>query len=272
MRSRMHRRSRLSREDRRWRTTAVQCPTLHRTVADMWLEPLAWVIAFAMLAGALANSVSGIGFGLVCAPVLAMAMDPRQAAALTILMSSPSGALILFHDRRSVRVKDAALILVPGVVTAPLWIFALARMDERSLTRAAGAAVLLSVGLLAVGLRSHVLTGITGAVLAGASASAMTLLAAVGGPPVALYAMNAGWHASRTRATLQTIFLPLNGVALVALGLPHWQPSVYLPALVGLIGGSLVGMRIVRYVGPRFARNLTLVLAAASATTLLLAT
>jgi uncharacterized membrane protein YfcA len=61
----------------------------------MWLEPSAFLIAFAMFVGAVANSVSGIGFGLVCAPLLALVMDPRQAAALTILMSSPSVALVL---------------------------------------------------------------------------------------------------------------------------------------------------------------------------------
>jgi uncharacterized protein len=242
----------------------------HRAAAGMWLEPVVCLIAFAMLAGALANSVSGMGFGLVCAPLLALVMDPRQAAALTILMSSPSGALVLFHDRRSVRVKDAALILVPGVLTAPLWAIALANMNQGSLARAAGATVLLSVALLAVGVRSQRLAGTAGAVVAGAASSAMTLLAAVGGPPVAVYAMNAGWDASRVRATLQAIFLPLNGVALIALGLPQWQSSVYLPALVGLATGLLVGVRIVRWVGPRLAGNLTLLLAAASATTLLL--
>jgi uncharacterized protein len=237
----------------------------------MWLElePVAILIAFAMLAGALANSVSGIGFGLVCAPLLALVMDPRQAAALTILMSSPSGALVLFHDRRSVRVKDAALVLVPAVLTAPLWAIALADMNQTNLARAAGASVLLSVALLAVGFQSRRLTGTSGAVVAGAASSAMTMLAAVGGPPIALYAMNAGWNASRARATLQTIFLPLNAVALVALGLPQWQPTIYLPALVGLAMGMILGARVVRHVGPRLARNLTLLLAATSATALL---
>lgn len=236
---------------------------------DMWLDPVALLIAFAMFAGAVANSVSGIGFGLVCAPLLALVMDPGQAAALTILMSTPSVALVLLHDRRSVRMKDAALVLVPGILTAPLWAIALANVSQTNLARAAGATILLSVALLAVGFRSQRLTSTTGAVVAGAASSAMTLLAAVGGPPVALYAMNAGWNASRARATLATIFLPLNGVALMALGLPLWHPSLYLPALAGLVIGLVAGVHIVRYVGPRLARNLTLFLAAVSATTLL---
>jgi uncharacterized membrane protein YfcA len=236
----------------------------------MWLEPVAYLIAFAMLAGALANSVSGVGFGLVCSPLLALVMDPRQAAALAILMSSPSGAVVLYHDRRSVRVKDALLILVPAVLTAPLWALALADVNDTRLAHAAGVTVLLSVALLAIGFRSPALTGSSGAMIAGTAASAMTLLAAVGGPPVAIYAMNAGWNASRVRATLQTIFLPLNAVALLALGLPKWDSSIYLPALMGLVLGSVIGMRVVRYVGAQLARNLTLLLAAASATTLLL--
>jgi uncharacterized protein len=268
--SRQHQRTGLSSERRPFMPGPRARATKDRAAAGMWLEPAAGLIAFAMLAGALANSVSGMGFGLVCAPLLALVMDPRQAAALTILMSSPSGALVLFRDRRSVRMKDAALILVPGVLTAPLWAIALANVNQTSLARAAGATVLLGVSLLAVGFGSRRLTGTAGAVVAGAASSAMTLLAAVGGPPVALYAMNAGWSASRVRATLQTIFLPLNGVALIVLGLPQWQPSVYLPALVGLAMGLLVGVGVVRYVGPRLARNLTLLLAAISATTLLL--
>lgn len=238
----------------------------------MWLEPSAMIIAFAMLLGTLANSASGIGFGLVCAPLLALVMDPREAAALTILMSSPSGALVLFHARRSVRKKDAALIFVPALLTTPLWAKALVNANQTTLAHAAGVAVLLSVALLAVGVRSRRLTGSASAVLAGAASSAMTLLAAAGGPPVAVFAMNAGWDAAQTRATLQTIFLPLNVVALIALGLPQWQSSVYLPALVGLATGMLLGVPVVRYAGPRLARSLTLLLAAASATTLLLAT
>lgn len=236
----------------------------------MWLEPLPWVIGAAMLTGALANSVSGIGFGLVSAPLLALVMDPRQAAALTVLMSCPNSAVVLIHDRRSVRLRDAALILVPGVLTAPVWAIALAKVDQTNLARAAGATVLVSVALLAGGLRCQRLTGLGGAVVAGAAASAMTLMAAVGGPPVALYALNVGWDASRTRATIQAIFLPLGVVAVIALGTPPWESSIYVPAVVGLALGLLVGAPAARYVSPRVARAVTLLLAAASATTLLL--
>jgi uncharacterized membrane protein YfcA len=235
----------------------------------MELGPAACLIAFAMLAGAVANSVSGMGFGLVCAPLLALVMDPRQAAALTILLSSPSGASVLWRERRSVRLADAAIILVPGALTTPLWAFALAHVNQTTLTRAAGATVMVSVAMLAFGLRSQRMTGRIGAVVAGATSSAMTVLAAVGAPPVALYATNADWEASRVRGTLQTVFLPLNAVALVALGIPRWQVTVYLPALVGLSAGMVIGACTARFVSPRVARHVTLSLAAISALTLL---
>ena len=237
----------------------------------MALEPTVFVIAFAMLAGAVANALSGLGFGLICAPLLVLVMDPRQAAALTILLSSPSGAVVLMRDRRSVKLRDAAVILIPGVVTTPLWALALANVNSSSLARAAGATVLLSVALLVFGFRSQRLTGTSGAVFAGATSSAMTVLAAVGGPPVALYAMNADWDPSRARATLQAVFLPLNVVALLTLGVPRWEPTLYIPALAGLTAGVVIGIRAVQYVSPRVARNLTLSLAAISAATLLFA-
>jgi uncharacterized membrane protein YfcA len=242
-----------------------------RAVGSMDLGPAAYVIAVAMLAGAVANSVSGMGFGLVCAPLLALVMDPRQAAALTILLSSPSVAAVLWRERRSVRLADAAIILIPGALTTPLWAFALAHVNQTTLTRTAGATVLLSVAMLAYGFRSRRMTGVIGAGVAGATSSAMTVLAAVGGPPVALYAMNADWEASRARGTLQAIFLPLNAVALVALGIPGWQATVYLPALVGLGVGLVIGACAAEFVSSRVARNVTLSLAASSAFTLLFA-
>jgi uncharacterized membrane protein YfcA len=88
---------------------------------------------------------------------------------------------------------------------------------------------------------------------------------------VALYAMNADWGASRARGTLQTIFLPLNAVALLALGIPRWQATVYVPALVGLGVGVVIGACTARLVSSRVARNVTLSLAAISAFTLLFA-
>jgi uncharacterized protein len=240
-----------------------------RAVGSMDLGPAAYVIAVAMVAGAVANSVSGMGFGLVCAPLLALVMDPRQAAALTILLSSPSGALVLWRARRSVRLADAAIVLIPGALTAPLWAFGLAHVNQTTLTRAAGATVLLSVVMLAFGFRSRRLTGVIGAGVAGATSSAMTVLAAVGAPPVALYAMNADWEASRVRGTLQTIFLPLNVVALMTLGVPRWQATIYLPALVGLGVGVVIGACTVQFISSRVARNVTLSLAAISASLLL---
>jgi hypothetical protein len=88
---------------------------------------------------------------------------------------------------------------------------------------------------------------------------------------VALYAMNADWEASRARGTLQAIFLPLNAVALVALGIPGWQATVYLPALLGLGVGLVIGACTARFVSSCVARNVTLSLAAISAFTLLFA-
>src|SRR6186997_670426 len=135
--------------------------TRNRATEPMWLESATYLIALAMLAGAVANSISGMGFGLICAPLLALIMDPRQAAALTILLSLPSGAAVLMRDWRSVRLRDAVVILVPGVITAPLWAWTLANLNQSTLARAVGVTVLLSVALLASGFRSERLTGTT---------------------------------------------------------------------------------------------------------------
>jgi hypothetical protein len=64
---------------------------------------------------------------------------------------------------------------------------------------------------------------------------------------------------------------PVVVVALVALGIPRWQLTVYLPALVGLGVGMVIGACAAQFLSPRVARNVTLSLAAMSATALLFA-
>ena len=110
-------------------------------------------------------------------------------------------------------------------------------LDAGLLAAVAGLAVLVAVGLLAAGRSAPRATGVHGAVLAGAVSGAMNVVGGVGGPPVALYAANAGWSTARTRATLLAFFALQNVVTVAVLGWvsPPW--TTVLAMLLGTVAG-----------------------------------
>jgi hypothetical protein len=104
--------------------------------------------------------------------------------------------------------------------------------------------------------------GAAGAVVAGFVSAAMNVIAAIGGPAVALYAVNAGWEPARARSTLQFYFFFLGVVGLLSLGLP--SPSLVLAVgMVGLVAGWVAGTALAPRVPDRVVRLAVLGVASA---------
>lgn len=228
------------------------------------------LLAAAVAAGAVAQSVSGIGFVLVCGPALVGVLGASDGVALSLLLNLLLNAAVLVREWAQVRWRDALLLFVPAALTTPLWARLLHGLDRGTEARAAGVVVLVGVLLLVCGLRARRLAGPAGALLGGAVSSAMNVAAAASGPAVALFATNAGWGHRDTRATLQAYFLALNLVAIATLGLPSVSASAGLTAAAGLAAGTAGGAVLAPRVRARQARAATLALAALGAVVLLL--
>lgn len=228
------------------------------------MDPVTAVaVVLAVTAGALAQSVSGIGFSLVSGPLLVAVLGPADGVRLGIVLSMAVNAVVLARERRSVRLGDGLLLLLPAALATPLWAALARRLDDRVAAGAAGAAAVLGAAALGAGLRWRAARGRVGAVGAGLVSSLMNVVAAIGGPAVALWAANAGWSAAASRATLQLYFLGLNLVALAALGPPD-VPVLLVPVCLGGVAvGLAVGARLARRVDDEAARRVTLGLAAA---------
>jgi uncharacterized membrane protein YfcA len=127
---------------------------------------------------------------------------------------------------------------------------------------ASGLVILVGVALLALGRSAASLGGRAGAVLAGGVSAAMNLVAGAGGPPVALYAANAGWGMASSRATMLTFFTASNLLTIAVLG---WDTPGALP-MAAMVVSVLVGTAVAAWLAPRMsasrARTLTLVIAA----------
>ena len=218
--------------------------------------------ALAVLAGAVAQSISGIGFVLVCGPLLVAALGPAEGVRLAVVLSLVVNVAVLARTRREAEPRPALLLLVPAIIATPLIAWALRSASDRVAAGLAGAAALLGAMALAAGLRWDAARGRTGAVAAGVVSAAMNVAAGIGGPAIAIYARNAGWPATAMRSTAQVYFLGLNVVALASLGLPRVEPGLLMGCLVALLAGLVAGAAIAVRVPETPARRFTLALAA----------
>lgn len=198
------------------------------------------VAPLAVGAGAAAQAITGIGFALVCAPFLVAAEGGREGVRSAILLSAVLNAVMVARERRDVRPSLVLLLLVPAAVATPVFAVVVRRLPEDVLAGVAGGVILLAVAALALGLRARRAQGRGGAVVAGVVSAGMNVASGVGGPAVALYAVNAGWPPRTARASLQAYFLCLNLVALVGLGLPELRPGLFVAMAVGWALGTVV--------------------------------
>jgi len=210
------------------------------TTVDLSL-PAAAALMAATGAGAAAQAVTGFGFSLVAAPVLVLVVGPHASVRLLNLLAIGVNGLMLAREWRATRLGQATRLLVPAVVVTPLAAWAVHRTDPPVLSAVVGAVLVGTALVLLSGLRAEGLAGRRGALGAGAVSAAMNTASGVGGPAVALYALNAGWPPEMARPTLQVYFLGLNLLSLVALGPARLPPLAGAGLAAAVVGGFAAG-------------------------------
>lgn len=214
--------------------------------------------SIAVAAGAIAQAITGLGFSLVCSPFLIAALGRADGVRLNLLLSAVLNLVMLVGERREARWRPALLLLIPAAITTPLWVALFERIDGRDLAVAAGALTIVSAAAMAAGLRLRHAGGRVGAAVTGTVSAAMNALAGIGGPPIAVFAVNAEWPPETVRATLQAYFLGLNAIGLIVLGLPEFSALPW----IGLGLGWLAGRSVVRRLPVGIARPAILLVAA----------
>jgi uncharacterized protein len=215
----------------------------------------------AVAAGAGAQAVTGIGFSLVCAPLLTVALGGGDGVRLANVLAIGVSLLIVGRERRAADTRQVVMLLVPASLAALATAWVIRDANPRVLAVAAGCLVLLTVVVLASGLAVQRLAGRLGAVLAGAVSGAMNVAGGVGGPAVAGYALNARWSPAQTRATLGAYFLGINIVSVASRGVPELSAWFAVGGAVTVLAGFSAGVLLARRLDQRAVRSWTLVLA-----------
>lgn len=213
-------------------------------------EALAGLALLAVLAGAFAQAVTGMGFSLVAAPFMVAALGPREGVAATVVLAALSSVVPLLREGRQVHPGAVARLLVPTLLCTPLVAWAVRDVETRLLALVGGVGVVAAVALLSSGLRSRRLATPGGAALTGVASASLNVVGGVGGPPVGLYAANAGWAPGVVRANLHAFFLVQNVATALVLG-------VRLPGLVELAAlatGTAAGLLVASRLAPGIVR------------------
>ena len=215
--------------------------------------------------GATTHAVTGLGFSIVCVPVLTVVYGGRDGVRMANLLALGVNVLVLGREGRHADFRRAFSLLVPAAIAAPLAAVAIRYANEDVLSIIAGVLVLATVVALAVGARAPSLSGPLGAILAGSASGAMNVVAGIGGPTVASYASNAQWPPDRLRPTLATYFFGLNVVSVASRGAPDISSGLLIGCAAALVVGYTCGVVLRGRIDVRHLQLGTLVLAGCGA-------
>ncbi|PDQ34264.1 MAG: hypothetical protein B5766_12565 [Candidatus Lumbricidophila eiseniae] len=217
---------------------------------------------FAVLAGASAQRATGLGFGLVSAPFLTLALGPHNGVGwANLLASCVAGAVLLTSVRnvdwpRAWRLAAGALLgVIPGIL--------LGRFVPAPVVQViVGGLVLLALGVVVFTRERKLVAVPGGAWSAGVLSGFMGASAGVGGPPLALYAKSTDWWSVSFVPTAQVVFIVTGVTSVVSRGISMVNWSLTVVMVVGLAVGLVVGHLIARRIPETLTLNLALTLAA----------
>ncbi len=214
-------------------------------------DPLFWIAVLAAFVASAVRGFSGFGAGLVFMPVGAACLGPKVAVGVLYIIDT---ILVLpFVLRAVTRVdwREIAPLGIGAVVTVPMGVAVLVRVDPVPLRWALSLAILVSVGILAAGWRYHGPTRVWLSLLVGSVSGFMGGLAQIPGPPVLVYWLGRRVMSATMRANALTFFMfttAVSGVALFAGGIftadVMAQSAAMFPVYAAgiFIGGRMFGL------------------------------
>jgi len=245
------------------------------------MDWLGVAVLLVVAVGAACQVASGLGFALVCSPLLVLVLGHGPGVRVVLVMSIVLNLVVLARSWRHVRVGDALRLLVPAALFVVPTALLAQSVRTPLLSLLAGSVVVVATVLVIARRELRWLDGTRGAVAAGAASGVFNTLAAASGPPVAIFAAQRRWEPRVMSATLQAFSLPLNLVTLAVLvlvgdgagggaataataagagaGAPAGLPLAPLAwAVVGLLAGAAGGVALGHRVPARVVRAVAL--------------
>ncbi|OEY23752.1 permease [Corynebacterium sp. BCW_4722] len=225
-------------------------------------------VGLAVAFGAMLQRISGMGMGLIAAPVLSLLLGPVDGVLMVNLIAVVNAVMNTLSMRSDVDWRKAlpiAAALILGVVPGARVI---TRMSSDLLLVVVGVLLLAALSVVTLGKRYVPRAeGTAPAVVAGAVGGFMNTLAGVAGPAITVYAQAARWDQRTYAATLQPIFLVGGTLSFVGKELSGAADVTAIPGILwattlcALAAGIVAGKRLAPRVPAVRARRIALGLA-----------
>ncbi|AEI09083.1 putative membrane protein [Corynebacterium resistens DSM 45100] len=233
---------------------------------SVWI--LVGIVFLAAFAGACLQRISGMGMGLLAAPVFALVLGPivgvmvvNVLAAINALINSVSARS--FIDWRRFWLIGPVMIL--GAIPA---VYLVEHMSVAWLQILVGSMLVIALTVVTFGQSQvPVANGATPAVTSGIVGGFMNTIAGVAGPAITVYAQAARWEQRSFAATLQPLFVVSGVVSFAAKFCADAAdmasvPTLIWPAgLVAMVLGIFSGKHLSAKVSRNTARNVAITVA-----------
>jgi uncharacterized membrane protein YfcA len=224
---------------------------------------VAVLMAVVVFLGVSAQMVTGMGFSLVVAPVLIALLGPGSAVVLVNVMALGINVVVLWRAGPRFVAPVVPVLMLPALVSIAVTSWVMSGVPAAPVALVAGLLTVATVLLMWRGVHSSRLAGTGGAVVVGAISGSMNVTAGVGGPAVAMYALNAGWHGRTMIASLQAYFAAVNVLSIVgglwAHGVPGTSRVLAAGGVLGLLAGFTLGGLVADRTPPGWVRPAVLV-------------
>ena len=219
------------------------------------------LLAGIVLLGSSVQWLTGMGFALVAVPALVLLLGPAQGVVLANCAAGAISVVGLAGGWRRVRLGAMVPLCVAAACTVPAGTWLTRQLPEPALLLVMGGLVTVAVLLVMRGARVPALRGTKGAVAAGAAGGFMNSAAGVGGPPISLYALNAGWTVREFVPNAQFYGVVVNAFSVAANGVPELSGARWGWVAAAMVMGAVIGRALAERTPEKRARLLVLSLA-----------
>ncbi|MFG2370332.1 TSUP family transporter [Streptomyces sp. NPDC048504] len=227
------------------------------------------LLAAIVLLGSSVQWLTGMGFALVAVPALVLLLGPSQGVVLANCAAGAISVVGLAGGWRQVRARAMVPLCVAAACTVPAGAWMTRQLPPPVLLLVMGGLVTVAVLLVMKGARVPALRGTRGAVAAGAAGGFMNAAAGVGGPPISLYAVNAGWTVREFVPNAQFYGVVVNAFSVAANGVPSLSGARWGAVVIAMVVGGVIGRGLAGRIAEPQARALVLSLALAGGLTAL---
>ncbi|MFJ8108836.1 TSUP family transporter [Streptomyces sp. NPDC096132] len=220
-----------------------------------------------VLLGSCVQWLTGMGFALVAVPALILLLGPSEGVVLANCAAGAISVVGLTTGWRRVRPSAMLPLCAAAACTVPAGAWLTRQLPESALLLTMGGLVTAATLLILRGVRVPALRGTRGAIAAGAAGGFMNAAAGVGGPPVSLYAVNAGWTVREFVPNAMFYGVFVNAFSVAANGLPSLTGGQWASVTVAMAAGAALGRSLAGRLPEPRARLLVLGLALAGGVT-----